>query len=222
MRALRWRLERSYRRRLLDAELGRVADRLRGRVLEVGAGRDRRRGTFIPPRDGVHRWVTVDLATTARPDVRADVTKLPFANASFDAALCLEVLEYVGEPQAALREIARALRKDGVLVVSVPFLHRQDAEDDLWRMTASGLRRLLEESGFAVEAIRAQGGGLAVAANVLRQLSVGARPSLGRMIVAGLLSPIFELLYRADRALARRSEQARSFSMGYLAVAQRK
>ena len=47
----------------------------------------------------------------------ADATSLPVENASFDAALSVQVLEYVAEVPAALAEIYRALRAGGRLVV---------------------------------------------------------------------------------------------------------
>lgn len=47
----------------------------------------------------------------------ADATSLPVENASFDAALSVQVLEYVAEVPAALSEMYRALRAGGRLVV---------------------------------------------------------------------------------------------------------
>jgi arsenite methyltransferase len=47
----------------------------------------------------------------------ADATALPVADASFDAALSVQVLEYVADPDAALAELHRALRPGGRLVV---------------------------------------------------------------------------------------------------------
>jgi ubiquinone/menaquinone biosynthesis C-methylase UbiE len=49
---------------------------------------------------------------------RADVCALPCADAAFDAALCVQVLEYVADPTAALREMHRVLRPGGRLVVA--------------------------------------------------------------------------------------------------------
>jgi len=56
-------------------------------------------------------------ATPAR--VRASVLSLPFADRSFDAVTCLEVLEHLDNPATAVREIARVSRH--AFVVSVPF-----------------------------------------------------------------------------------------------------
>ena len=47
----------------------------------------------------------------------ADATSLPVENASFDAALSVQVLEYVADVPAALAEMYRALRPGGRLVV---------------------------------------------------------------------------------------------------------
>ena len=46
-----------------------------------------------------------------------DAASLPVDDASFDAALCVQVLEYVADPTAALAEIHRTLRPGGRVVV---------------------------------------------------------------------------------------------------------
>ena len=43
----------------------------------------------------------------------ADATSLPVADASFDAALCVQVLEYVPDLAAGLAELYRAVRPGG-------------------------------------------------------------------------------------------------------------
>jgi len=49
--------------------------------------------------------------------VAADVTRLPFADASFDGALCFGVMQALSSPHDALREIRRVLVPGGVLWV---------------------------------------------------------------------------------------------------------
>jgi arsenite methyltransferase len=47
----------------------------------------------------------------------SDATSLPVPDASFDRALCVQVLEYLAEPTMALKEIYRALRPAARVVV---------------------------------------------------------------------------------------------------------
>ena len=49
--------------------------------------------------------------------LEGEAVALPVADASFDAALSVQVLEYVAEPEAALAELHRALRPGGRVLV---------------------------------------------------------------------------------------------------------
>jgi len=51
-----------------------------------------------------------------------DVTNLSFKSESFDLIICLEVLEHVPNYKTAFKELYRSLRKDGIAVISVPFV----------------------------------------------------------------------------------------------------
>jgi SAM-dependent methyltransferase len=50
--------------------------------------------------------------------LQADVQRLPFADASFDAVTCTHVLHHVPDIRAAVRELARVTGPDGVVVVT--------------------------------------------------------------------------------------------------------
>ena len=61
------------------------------------------------------------LARSSHPEARiaiADVQRLPFAHACLDLVIMVEVFEHVGDPEAALKEVARVSRK--YLLASVP------------------------------------------------------------------------------------------------------
>jgi SAM-dependent methyltransferase len=47
----------------------------------------------------------------------ADLTRLPYANACFDAVVCGWVLEHLPDPRAGLRELARVLQPGGRLLL---------------------------------------------------------------------------------------------------------
>ena len=50
----------------------------------------------------------------------ADITLLPFAQATFDHVICSEVLEHIPDDQKAASELIRVLKPGGTLAVSVP------------------------------------------------------------------------------------------------------
>ncbi len=70
----------------------------------------------------------VELARLGLPHQKVDGRSLPFAATSFDAAICVEVLEHIAAPEEFLAEIRRVTRRR--LLVSVPnlelipYLHR--------------------------------------------------------------------------------------------------
>jgi SAM-dependent methyltransferase len=64
--------------------------------------------------------------------VAADLTSLPFADASFDAVVLGEVLEHVEDDRRALVEVARVLRSEGVLALSVPANPKLYGPSDVW------------------------------------------------------------------------------------------
>lgn len=54
-------------------------------------------------------------------DIVCDITSIPEATASFDAILCVEVFEHLPQPVLAVKEFARLLKPEGVLILTTPF-----------------------------------------------------------------------------------------------------
>jgi ubiquinone/menaquinone biosynthesis C-methylase UbiE len=125
------------------------------RVLEVGCGTGAvlagiPRGGSAPPPVGLDRDPDrLRLARTAAPAARAaggDALRLPFGAGTFDAVLCHFLLLWVGEPRAAVREMARVTRRGGwVLALAEPdYGGRIDHPPELetvGRMQTEALRR---------------------------------------------------------------------------------
>jgi SAM-dependent methyltransferase len=87
----------------------------------------------------------------------ADISKLPFANGSFDAVICSSVLyhQWVKNVAEAVRELHRVLRPGGLLLVNVPafeFLHsaHDEAVMTARRFRKSEIRSVLCENGFMI------------------------------------------------------------------------
>jgi SAM-dependent methyltransferase len=57
------------------------------------------------------------LRTDRATHVAADLTRLPYADGSFDAIVCGWVLEHLPDPRPGLRELARALQPGGKLLL---------------------------------------------------------------------------------------------------------
>lgn len=76
-----------------------------------------------------------------------DVTALPFAEASFDALLCIHVLEHVPEDRRAIAELYRVLRPGGWAIVSVPIRLDRDTHEDPSVTAPAERQRLFGEKG---------------------------------------------------------------------------
>ena len=57
----------------------------------------------------------------SRLDIISDITAIPEPDASFDAVMCIEVLEHVPYPVDALRELCRLLKPGCTLILTAPF-----------------------------------------------------------------------------------------------------
>jgi len=143
-----------------------VRHRAKGRVLDIGCA-DGWARSLLSHCD----YVGLDYPATAsemygtRPQVFADGAYLPFASASFDTVLLLEVLEHVPDAERVLSEITRVLTPDGVLLVSMPFLYPlHDAPHDYRRYTMPGLKQALSRSGLKLDSVVPRNGGFKAAA----------------------------------------------------------
>jgi SAM-dependent methyltransferase len=58
--------------------------------------------------------------------LQGEAHALPFPEGHFDTILCLETLEHLDDPIAGLREFSRVLRRDGVLIGSVPAIEHDE------------------------------------------------------------------------------------------------
>lgn len=54
-------------------------------------------------------------------DIVSDITEIPEPDSSFDAIMCIEVLEHVPDPLAAIKELSRLLKPKGFVILTAPF-----------------------------------------------------------------------------------------------------
>lgn len=58
---------------------------------------------------------------TSQIDIVSDITAIPVPDECFDAVMCIEVLEHVPDPNRAVAELTRILKKGGILIITAPF-----------------------------------------------------------------------------------------------------
>lgn len=140
-----------------------VQQHTRGVTLDIGCADGALASAFGP---AIH-YLGVDYPVTAtglyrtRPQVFCDAAQLPFVDATFETVLLLDTLEHISSPDQAVLEAARVLKRDGKLLIAIPFCYPvHDAPHDYQRFTESGLRSRLQRAGLAVNDIQPIGGGV--------------------------------------------------------------
>tara|TARA_R110001592_G_scaffold295594_2_gene565690 strand:- start:37565 stop:38293 length:729 start_codon:yes stop_codon:yes gene_type:complete len=181
-------------RRGLIGLIGKYSSHVGGKTLDIGCGSKPYRHLFnVSSYTGIE--VTQDKKGTDRPDCYYDGKNFPFAAASFDSAVCSQVLEHVFTPEEFLREIHRVLVDGGTILITVPFVWPEHEQPfDCARYSSFGLTHILAESGFEVMAEDKSPGGLGVTfqlANAYIQDVCSPAPRFFRVIIfAVLMVPI--------------------------------
>jgi glycosyltransferase involved in cell wall biosynthesis len=156
-------IQRFWQRRRYAIVLGMLGQA--GAVLDVGCGSSK-------ILEALPHAVGLDLnfkplrfrRQTNRLVVNGDVHRLPFADETFEAVICSEVLEHVPYDARVFTELARVLRPGGLLVVGTPdygrwqwpfiewwytrLLPGAHGHDHVQRYTEASLRARLIEFGF--------------------------------------------------------------------------
>jgi 2-polyprenyl-3-methyl-5-hydroxy-6-metoxy-1,4-benzoquinol methylase len=79
-----------------------------------------RRGAAVVSLDIVERLVAQTMARAASRGLVADVCRLAVRDASFDVVICSELIEHTEVPERAIKELARVLRPEGLLILTTP------------------------------------------------------------------------------------------------------
>ncbi|HRP88523.1 MAG TPA: methyltransferase domain-containing protein [Edaphocola sp.] len=143
---------------LIPDLLGAINKYAKGRLLDVGCGNKPYESEFP---NAVTEYLGCDVAQSDRKvvDVICPATDLAFEDNNFDTVFCTQVMEHVYNHKKAFFEVSRVLKKDGLLIGSVPMAWPHHEEPyDFFRFTKYGLTGLLEEAGFEIVELKANGG----------------------------------------------------------------
>jgi SAM-dependent methyltransferase len=148
--------------RALHVRLCEALTSVRGRVLDAGCGTGGFLAVLRSRRpDLILFGIEWDAAASRRAQdkslaaiARGSICTLPFADNSFDAVVCADVLCHASvDSHAALAESKRVLRPGGVVVLNMPAYQWLLAAHDhrvhnVRRFTASATTALLRQAGF--------------------------------------------------------------------------
>jgi ubiquinone/menaquinone biosynthesis C-methylase UbiE len=118
------------------------------KTLEIGA-KSKANVQYFP------NLTTLNVDSGKEVDIVADAENLEevVRDQCFDVVLCISVLEHTKHPIKIVENIKRILKKEGIVIVSVPFIMSlHDTPGDYWRFTRYGLLELFE--GFELVEIK--------------------------------------------------------------------
>jgi SAM-dependent methyltransferase len=128
-----------------------LSKHIAGKILDVGCGQKPYEEMFEAT-----DYVGLEIDTPGnRKDKKADFFyegyRFPFENGEFDSAVTFQVFEHVFNPGDFLKEIHRVLKKDGMLLITAPFVwDEHEQPNDFARYSSFGLKYLLEKHGFKI------------------------------------------------------------------------
>jgi SAM-dependent methyltransferase len=114
----------------------------------VGGGEKSKYRSQLPG-EIIYHSVNIDPAASPTFLLKPD-EPFPLEENTYDACLCLNTLEHIFDARFVLEQIYRALRVDGAVIITVPFIFRiHEHPDDFFRATPSWWRETLRRVGFS-------------------------------------------------------------------------
>jgi SAM-dependent methyltransferase len=153
------------RRRVIRAELDRLALPPGARVLDAGCGSGRTLQELVDYGQVSGLELNAEAAELARGRGLGEVMigrleELPWDDGTFDLITCLDVIEHVPDDVAALIELRRVCRPGGWLLVTVPayqalWSRHDEANHHYRRYSRPRLRGAVAAAGWRIERVSA-------------------------------------------------------------------
>lgn len=173
-------------------------------AIDFGCGSSPYQSLFPP---NVTDYVRVDLPSNDAADVVIDDERgcVPLPSESADIVISNQVLEHVDSPGQYLTEARRLCRHGGILILSTHgfWMYHPDPQD-YWRWTGSGLRKLLQDTGWEVVEFRGIMGFAAASAALLQDAVSPKIPRPLRLIFTVVMQQIVRFLDRLYSHQSRR------------------
>lgn len=126
--------------------------KLRGRILDVGCGGKPYKSMF----SSASEYIGIDIVPGGADLVVVPDEPWPLDDEFFDVVFATQVLEHIDNLPVLLGEISRVCKKDGVIILSFPFIYNEHGGPyDFRRFSIHEAGKLLP---FKIELIERQGG----------------------------------------------------------------
>lgn len=199
---------------------------IKGTVYDLGCGERPYEEDILKVAD---KYIGVDWGGTLhnlKADIVSDLNKpLPIDSEVADTVTSFQVMEHLCEPQTMLNEAFRILKKDGNIILTVPFqwwVH--EAPYDYFRYTLYGLRYMFEKAGFEDIKVTSNTGFFSMW--ILKMNYFSARfirgPKLLKLLIRGILTPIWFLSQILAPYLDKLDRRPELEAGGYTVVARKK
>ena len=118
-------------------------------VVLIGSGDNAEYRKLLSPYNPIIR---IGLPTKKEVDVYCDICEIPLKDESIDMILSSSVLEHVYNPEIAVKEMHRVLKKGGLVYAEIPFIRANHMmPDDYQRYSIQGIEELFKRHGFKIE-----------------------------------------------------------------------
>ncbi len=213
----------SYRRQTLDILQEEYKHIYKGVVLDIGG---RNRGHFKKPKNNIQNWIFADISKENKPDIVLDVTNMnKIDSESIDVINAIELFEHVQEIKVGLKECYRVLKKGGVIIISMPFLHHIHADPfDYQRWTHFKWKEELSKIGFKITKFLVMGKFFTNLAESFRQFILAFSRTLSNLrYFLRIILPFLNILPRLDnKNIVKNDPVLAKYHGGYFIIAKKK
>lgn len=206
-------------RYLINLQIKKFAHYIKGDILDVGAGKSDRYSNLFNKK----KYVTTDQNPNFDVDIVANAQNLPIDNESYDSVISTQTLEHLPDPQKAVKEFYRVIKKGGYCLVTVPFFNElHDEPFDFWRFTKYSLEKIFKDSGFKIVILEQRGGFFAVICQLVVRYLIN-KFDLAKKRWGKLANPFFKVFAKIMFFLDEmdNNQKNRKFALGWLVLAQK-
>jgi SAM-dependent methyltransferase len=196
-----------------------IKEHASGLLLDLGCGNV---PLYEIYKDLVTDNICIDWADTLHKNEYLDYelnlnTILPLESEQFDTILITDVLEHIAKPELLMSEMARLLKPNGKIILTVPFLYwLHEQPNDYFRYTEFALKMFCQQNNLTLIQLEAYGGALEVILDIfakqLIQISQPACTIYSSISTAIIESPLGQKISNKNSNI---------FPLGYYLIAQK-